>query len=310
MPSWNRANLPQPTRDSERLKADLDTYGYCVLTEALTPAQLKAVRARIEEQVEAERMCGIESRAVQHYDQVNQWVTMLINKGAEFSELAKNEKSLALVGHVLGQEFLLSVLEAHFVRKGGGLMSLHCDQWWLPFPVSADARYARVGDISRSTVPTGPPERARGPVWPPAVVNIMYMITDFTDENGGTRIVPGSHLSGWQPDRSIPHVVETAAAEGPAGSAVVFDGRTWHAAGVNRTDQHRIGIAATYCGPMFRQLTNFPVGTHAEVIERASPLLRRLLGLKVWSTYGGIDDHTAEFIERREGQVGELKRPS
>jgi ectoine hydroxylase-related dioxygenase (phytanoyl-CoA dioxygenase family) len=309
MPSGTRAILPRPTRDPERLKADLDTYGYCVLAEALTPAQLAAVRARIEEQIEAERAQGIERRAVQHYDQVNQWVTMLINKGAVFAELAENPKALALVGHVLGREFLLSVLEAHFVRKGGSLMSLHCDQWWLPFPTAADSRYARVGDVTRSTVQTGPAERARGPVWPPAVVNVMYMVTDFTEENGGTRIVPGSHLSGWQPDQAIPHPVETAAAEGPAGSAVVFEGRTWHAAGVNRTDQHRIGITTTYCGPMFRQLTNFPVGTRAEVVERASPTLKQLLGLKVWSTYGGIDDHTVEFIERREGQVGELKRP-
>lgn len=308
MASWDRANLPRATRDAERLKADIDSFGYCILAEALTAAQLAAVRARVEEQIEAERARGIERRAVQHYDQVNQWVTMLINKGAVFAELAENPKALALVGHVLGKEFLLSVLEAHFVRKGGSLMSLHCDQWWLPFPAKPDARYSRVGDITRATVPMGPETRAPGSVWPPAVVNAMYMVTDFTAENGGTRIVPGSHLSGWQPDQAVPHPVETVAAEGPAGSAVIFEGRTWHAAGVNRTDQHRIGITATYCGPMFRQLTNFPVGTHAEVIERASPRLRGLLGLKVWSTYGGTDDHTVEFIERREGSVGELKR--
>ena len=43
-----------------------------------------------------------------------------------------------------------------------------------------------------------------------------------------------------------------------------------------------------------------------EVLRDASPLLRRLLGFKVWSTYGGTDDHAAEFIERVPGQVGEL----
>ncbi|MFO0996457.1 MAG: phytanoyl-CoA dioxygenase family protein [Alphaproteobacteria bacterium] len=302
------ANRPRPTKDSARLKADIDTFGYGILADALTPAQLTAVRSRVEEQFAAERAQGIERRAVQHYDQVNQWVTMLINKGAVFGEIAENPRTLEFVGHVLGKDYLLSVLEAHFVRKGGKLMPLHCDQWWLPFPAKADSHYARVGDITRSTVPMGPEGRAEGPVWPPGVVNVMYMVTDFTDENGGTRVVPGSHLSGWQPDQAIPHPVETVAAEGPAGSAVIFEGRTWHAAGVNRTEQHRIGITATYCGPMFRQLTNFPVGTHAAVIERASPRLRALLGLKVWSTYGGIDDHTVEFIERREGEVGELKQ--
>ena len=73
-----------------------------------------------------------------------------------------------------------------------------------------------------------------------------------------------------------------------------------------KTNQPRLGVTATYCGPMFRQLTNFTVGTKDEVLRDASPLLRRLLGFKVWSTYGGTDDHAAEFIERVPGQVGEL----
>lgn len=58
---------------------------------------------------------------------------------------------------------------------------------------------------------------------------------------------------------------------------------------------------------MFRQLTNFPVGTRADVLRGASPELRRLLGFKVWSDYGAIDNMAAEFIAREEGAIGELR---
>ncbi len=298
--------LPAPTRDPIRLKADMDAHGYCLVADALIPAQVAVARRRLEEQAEAERAQGIRIQNAPHVDAVNQWVTMLINKGAIFAELATNPATLEIVDHVIGGDFLLSVLEAHVVRAGGAPMSLHCDQWWLPFPAKPDAAYARVGKITRGTVPTAPPDPARSLIWPPAVVNCMFMLTDYTERNGATRIVPGSDLSGAQPSGAIPHPVETVAAEGPAGTAVVFEGRTWHAAGLNTTNQPRLGVTATYCGPMFRQLTNFTVGTCDDVLRDASPLLRRLLGLKIWSTYGGVDDHAAEFIERAPGKVREL----
>jgi ectoine hydroxylase-related dioxygenase (phytanoyl-CoA dioxygenase family) len=299
-------NLPRPTSDAARLKADMDTHGYCLVADALTPRQVAVARQRLTEQAEAERAQGIRIQNAPHVDAVNQWVTMLINKGPIFSELATNPATLAIVDHVIGGDFLLSVLEAHLVRAGGAPMSLHCDQWWLPFPAPSSAGYARVGTITRGTVPTAPSDPANKLIWPPAVVNCMFMLTDYTEQNGATRIVPGSHLSGAQPSAVIPHPVETVAAEAPAGTAVLFEGRTWHAAGLNRTDQARLGVTCTYCGPMFRQLTNFTVGTRDDVLRDASPLLRRLLGFKVWSTYGGVDDHAVEFIERAPGKVREL----
>ena len=53
----------------------------------------------------------------------------------------------------------------------------------------------------------------------------MWAVTDFTRHNGGTRIVPGSHLTGVNPDPTVPHRVTTIALEVRAGQAVVFDGR-------------------------------------------------------------------------------------
>ncbi len=58
------------------------------------------------------------------------------------------------------------------------------------------------------------------------------MLSDFTAENGGTRLVPRNHLLGQQPDADQERDVEAVAAEGPAGTALVLDGRTWHGAPV------------------------------------------------------------------------------
>ncbi len=304
---WNPADLPRPTRDMARLTADMAAYGYCLVADALTPEQVGRARDRLLEQAEAERTFGIRTENAPHVDLVNQWVPMLINKGAVFAEIAESPRTLPIVEHVLGREFLLSVLEAHIVRRGGSAMSLHVDQWWMPHPVPPDDSYVRPGNATRTSSPPGPLEPARAPIWAPMVVNCMHMLTDFTAENGATRVGPTSHRTGRQPDPAIPHAVPTAAAEGPAGTAVVFEGRTWHAAGQNATDTPRIGVTAYYAGPMCRQLSNFTVGTNDEILARASPRLKALLGFKVWSTYGGIDDHAAEYIDRAAPRVGELK---
>ena len=307
MMPYPSAPLPKATADQAQLTADIDTHGYCLVADALSPDQVEAIRLRLEEQATAERSQGIHPHNAAHVDEVNQWVTMLINKGRVFRDLATNPATLAVVGHVLGEEFLLSVLEAHVVRAGGKAMALHCDQWWLPFPVPPQADHRRVGSITRATVPTTAPDPARTLIWPPVVVNVMFMITDYTERNGATRIVPGSHLSGAQPSRAVPHPVPTVPAEGEAGTAVIFEGRTWHAAGINATEHPRFGITATYCGPMFRQITNFTIGTREDVLREATPRLRTLLGFRIWSSYGGIDDNAVEFIERAEGHVRELR---
>lgn len=236
MPDSTTFSLPKATTDLARLKANLDEYGYCLAAEALSPGQLVRVRERLDEQATAERALDLGFGNDVHIDATNQWVGMLINKGAPFVELATNPVALALTSHVLGAEHLLSVLEAHVVNRGGSPMALHSDQWWMPFPVAPDAAYPRVGAITRSTVPTDAPAATDARIWPPAVINVMYMVSDYTEANGATRIVPGSHLFGRQPSGTVPHPVATIAAEGAAGTAVVWEGRTWHAAGLNVTD--------------------------------------------------------------------------
>ncbi len=307
MASWRPDELPVLRTDLAALRRDLDGYGYCLVAEALATDQIKAIRARVEEQAEAERALALVNANEAHADATNQWVSLLINKGRAFRDLVTHPTALALVRHVLGPEILLSSNEAHIVRPGGSPMGLHVDQWWLPLERPAAADHARVGAAARASVPTGLPEPATGPIWQPVVCNVIYMVTDFTAANGATRLVPKSHLSGHQPSSEVPHPVATVAAEGPAGTALVFEGRTWHAAGLNISNEARIGLPTYYCGPQFRQLTNFTLGTRREVLREASPELLRLLGFKVWSTYGSTDNTGADLVALEAEPVGELR---
>ena len=78
-------------------------------------------------------------------------------------------------------------------------MGLHIDQWFMPYPVDPNEHYPRPSDVSRTEQKRGDPVTARHPVNPPVVCNVMFAITDFTVENGATRLVPGSHRSGVHP---------------------------------------------------------------------------------------------------------------
>ena len=136
----------------------------------------------------------------------------------------------------------------------------------------------------------------------------MWMVTDFTEENGGTRVVPGSHLSGRQPDPSIPHPVATVAITGPAGSAVAFDGRLWHGAAANKTSQSRFGITMAGCGPQFRPIENFTRGLRPEVFEKLDSAVLRKLGFQSWSGYGHTGNPDEEVISPGENSLGPLYR--
>jgi ectoine hydroxylase-related dioxygenase (phytanoyl-CoA dioxygenase family) len=263
---WRHASLPpgnlRPmtvalTTDLDRARADLAEHGYCLLEGLLPPDHLDAIRTRLDEQAAAEIADGTD---YVYEGGANQRVWTLLNKGEVFVELAQEPTVLSLIEHLLGPQFLLSNIDANITGPGGPPMFLHADQGFAP------------------------------PPWKHCLVaNCMYMLDDFTDENGATRIVPGSHLlvDGLDFSAGLP---ETVPVEGPAGTAMVFDGRLWHQTGANRTaDQRRRGILAYYCRPFMRQQENWFVSLKPDVLERATPLLRRLLGWENYLSLGMID---------------------
>ena len=105
----------------------------------------------------------------------------------------------------------------------------------------------------------------------PIICNSMWALTDFTEANGATRLVPGSHVR-ENPDFGGQY--ETIAAEMPRGSLLIWDGALWHGGGANRTDTRRTGIAMNYCAGFIRQQENQQLGIPARSRRASSPSCR------------------------------------
>jgi ectoine hydroxylase-related dioxygenase (phytanoyl-CoA dioxygenase family) len=304
--AWDEASLPRPSRDLEVLERDLRGQGYCLIEAALEPSLLQAVQRRLSEQAAAERALH-DSKNPANPQEKNQWVGMLLNKGEVFFDLVRHPIAMALIDDLLGADYLISCVDAQIQHPGSTAMALHTDQWWMPPPIAPQAEPRPVSTLRRGAGGSTDPSPAKGPISAAMVANAMWMIDDFTEENGATRLVPGSHLSGRMPDPAVPHGVATVAATGPAGTAFVFDGRLWHGAGANNSDKPRRGITTNCCGPQCRPLENYTRGLRPEVLARCPPEILARLGFAAWSSYGHTGDPATRLSEPGEQALGELK---
>ncbi|HXW85060.1 MAG TPA: phytanoyl-CoA dioxygenase family protein [Candidatus Binataceae bacterium] len=294
----NCAQLPKLTDDLAVAKRDLDQFGYCLIANALTAAEVKAVRERLLEQAAAEREQGLayydgaeltsetlqeiaRGRIFPRQTGPNQRVWNLVNKGRVFRDLVVHPNALNLMPHLLGDDFILSSLTANIAAPGGALMLIHRDQGYLP------AHHLF-----------------------PAVANVGWMLDDVTDLNGGTRLIPGSHLWEHAP-RDRLTLEGTVAAQGPAGSALVFEGRTFHGTGPNRSKGKRHLLLSYYARPFLRQQENVFMSLDRRVEAGLSDEMRIRLGYRVWKTLGGVQGPNGDAITSRpDAPVGELRPQS
>ena len=110
--------------------------------------------------------------------------------------------------------------------------------------------------------------------------NTIWALTDFTCENGATRVVPGSNT--WPDDRKAQHD-EIGFAEMKAGSVLIYSGSVIHSGGRNQSIQDRIGINITYCLGWLRQEENQYLSCPPHIAKTLSPDLRALLGYSMGS---------------------------
>ncbi|MEM6578346.1 MAG: phytanoyl-CoA dioxygenase family protein [Pseudomonadota bacterium] len=116
-------------------------------------------------------------------------------------------------------------------------------------------------------------------------IGVMWALNDFTEVNGGTRVVPGSHrvLRSWH----LPALEDWETATMPKGSALFYLGSTWHGGGANRGEAARLGLINVYSLGWLRQEVNQYLTHPPEVAARFSPRLRALLG---YMQHGSGDD--------------------
>lgn len=249
--------------------------GYTIVENAIEPELIDALLADVH-RLEAK----LGSRPADNRFEGNRTTRTynLLAHGEVWQQVPPHPVVLELIEGVLGQECLVSSLASISIGPGETPQVIHADDQIQP--------------LSKPHIAT--------------VCNSMWALTDFTEANGATRLVPGSHL--WQnPDYFAGDAnVDTIPAEMPKGSVLVWHGSTWHGGGANVTDDEvRVGIAMNYCAGFIRQQENQQLGIPPEVMATFSPKLRQLCGLGMYrGLTGNIEKKSpAELLYHDPAQV-------
>ena len=125
--------------------------------------------------------------------------------------------------------------------------------------------------------------------WPhqQVVLNTMWAFDDFTEDNGATVIVPGSHRTS---PLDKPDDADAVAATMPAGSVMFYVGTVWHGGGANRTDRRRLGVILEYVASWLRAQENHVAAVPVEVMRTLPPRLQELLGYNIFPPFLGYVD--------------------
>jgi ectoine hydroxylase-related dioxygenase (phytanoyl-CoA dioxygenase family) len=196
-------------------RRQLDELGYLVLPGLMSPELLERLRRRVDELFEEE---GAQAGSEFKQEPGARRLANLVNKGRVFEEVILTPEVLEAMEQVLGPRFKLSSVNVRSADPHSP-----CDQ-----PLHADS--AAIADESG--------------YW---VCNSVWMLDDFTPENGATRMVPGSHRWGRIPP---PEMYEAHPQQelvtGKAGTVVVMNAHMWHGGTANRTGKARRAMHVYY----------------------------------------------------------------
>lgn len=118
-----------------------------------------------------------------------------------------------------------------------------------------------------------------GPAGPEITLNFLIALTDFTEDNGATRVIPGSHLWSDFEDRGTPE--QTIPATMKAGDALFISGKTVHGGGANLTsDEYRRGVSFAFNPGYLVGEEAYPFLVSREVAATLPERVQRILGFR------------------------------
>ena len=109
-------------------------------------------------------------------------------------------------------------------------------------------------------------------------IQSAWMLDDFTEANGATHVVRGSHLTLRKPPKGHDHQEGEVVLEGAAGSVALWLSQTWHRHGANVTDAPRCGVIVQYGRSWVKPFVDLRTPMTAEQARQLSPRLRYLMG--------------------------------
>jgi ectoine hydroxylase-related dioxygenase (phytanoyl-CoA dioxygenase family) len=243
---------------SEPLK-DVAEQGYTIM-EGVVPVDV--CDALVEDLERLEGELGIVP-ATNSFEGHQTWrIYNLLAHGPLYEQIPVWPAVLPVVEGVLDPGCLVSSLSSIAIGPGETAQPIHADDQLIPIPKPH----------------------------PPTVCNTMWALTDFTEANGATRVIPGSHVADSSPNYGQPY--DSVPAEMPKGSVLVWHGSLWHGGGANRTSARRYGIAMNYCAGYIRQQENQQLGLSPDLVRTFEPRLRELVG---YGVYMGLIGH----VDRR-----------
>ena len=227
----------------------LDDHGYVPFPGVLAPEEVHALTHRLTELARAE---GSSAGHEVHQEAGTDRLANLVEKDALFWRCVREPRVLAAVAHVLGGDVKLSALNSRAALPGQGHQGLHADGDGLP-PAGGRYTYA----------------------------NSIWLLDDFTPDNGATRVVPGSHRFGVavadvMGDPAQPHPAEVKIV-GMAGTVVVFNSHLWHGGTTNRTTSPRRALTAFYCRRAASQQLDQKRFLSEQTVQALGPAMRCLL---------------------------------
>ena len=235
--------------------ARIRALGYTIVENAIAPTLIDALQLALD-RLEHERGIVPAANSFEGHHTVR--IYNLLAHAACFQEIPVHEAILPIVEGVLDTGCLISSLSSIAIDPGEIAQPIHADDMVIPLEK---------------------PHRA-------IICNTMWALTDFTEDNGATRLVPGSHLNDEAPDPFQQY--PTVAAEMEKGSVLVWVGSLWHGGGANHTGARRVGIAMNYCAGYIRQQENQQLGVPPQLVKTFPRRLQELIG---YSVYSGLVGH-------------------
>ncbi len=263
--------------DISGILGNISTYGFAIVLELLDADGRQAVRDALDQHKQ-----GLRGRNDFEGYQTER-IYSLLARGQIFADMTENPTILAVLDRMLEPNYLLSAGLSIDLHPGETPQAMHYD----------DSFYA---------VP-----RPR----PPIGMSVIWAIDAFTDQNGATQLIPGSHVWGDETPDGLPDDREIALPRNgpayqapvienledclidavmPAGSALIFSGTLWHRGGGNRSKDKRLAVTLQYCAPWARQQENMFLAVPKEITENLSPRVRALMGYSIHPPFMGHVD--------------------
>jgi ectoine hydroxylase-related dioxygenase (phytanoyl-CoA dioxygenase family) len=133
--------------------------------------------------------------------------------------------------------------------------------------------------------------------------NTIWAMTDFTDDNGATRLIPGRQRL---PDSFDHTIEESVPAEMSKGSCLIYTGKVYHGGGANSSDETRMGLNITYNVAWLRQEENQYLSIPPDVAATLPDELLRLAGYQIGAYALGYVDDVRDPIEALRGGTGAM----